>query len=56
MIWSVLSTAGPIFCSFLYCRARTGYEEVAKARMQFESLRRGEIPPDLENQEPDEEE
>ena len=25
-------------------------------RMQFESLRRGEIPPDLENQEPDEEE
>ena len=25
-------------------------------RMQFESLRRGEIPPDLEDQEPDEEE
>ena len=25
-------------------------------RMQFESLRRGEIPPDLENQEPDDEE
>ena len=22
LIWSVLSTAGPIFCSFLYCRAR----------------------------------
>ena len=25
-------------------------------RMQFESLRRGEIPPDLEDQKPDEEE
>ena len=48
MIWSVLSTAGP---HILFFPLLPGEE-----RMQFESLRRGEIPPDLENQEPDEEE
>ena len=48
MIWSARSFDGLIFLVFPLLPG--------EERMQFESLRCGEISPDLEDQEPDEEE